>query len=117
MSPALYGVLLAVSGLLAVWAGVAAALGHAPPRRLLQGLLALLALLLLQLAAVLWRWSGGERPESVATFWGYLVFSLLLLPGGLALSADERSRYGTLVLGVACLAVLVVELRLDVTWG
>jgi hypothetical protein len=117
VSPALYGVLLGVSGLLAVWAVVAAALGHAPPRRLLQGLLGLQLLLLLQLAAALWRFSGGERPQAGATFWGYLVFSLLLLPGGLALTVDERTRYGTLVLGVACLAAAVVELRLDQTWG
>ena len=117
MSAGLVVAVLVVAGLVTVWAGVAAAAGRAPSRRLLQGLLALQLLLLVQLAAVLWRWSGGERPTSVATFVGYLVFSLLLLPGGLALSVEERSRYGTLVLAVACLAVAAVELRLDVTWG
>ena len=45
------------------------------------------------------------------------MLSLLLLPGGLALSSGEHSRYGTLVLGVACLAVLVVEWRMAVTWA
>lgn len=117
VNPALVVAVLAVAVGLAVAAGIVAALGHAPPRRLLQGLLALQLVLLAQLVVVGYRLAQGTRPQEVGAFVGYLVLSLLLLPGGLALSVDERSRYGTLVLGVACVTVAVVELRMVATWS
>jgi hypothetical protein len=101
---------------LAAGGATAAALGHAPPRLLLRGLLALQLLLLAQAAVVVVRLVQGAQAQESGAFVGYLVFSLLLLPGGLALSADEHSRYGTLVLAVAALVVAVVELRMVATW-
>lgn len=117
MTPGLVVAVLVAAGALTVWAAVAAALGHAPPRRFLQGLLALQLVLLAQLAVVGYRLAQGRRPAETGAFVGYLVLSLLLLPGGLSLSVDERSRYGTLVLGVACVTVAVVELRMVATWS
>lgn len=107
---------LVAGAVLAACAAVLAALGREPGRRLLQGLLGFQLLLIAQLAVVLVRVGGGARPAETAAFVGYVVLSLLLLPGGLALSVDEHSRYGTLVLGVAALVVVVVELRMDATW-
>ena len=57
-------------------------------------------------------WDG-----SVGELAGYLAVSALLGPGGLVLAVEERSRYGTLVLAVACLVVAVVELRLLSVWS
>ncbi len=116
MSPALVVAVGVLAALLAAAGAVLAALGHAPPRGYLRGLLGLQLLLLAQLALVGVRLAQGARPAEAGAFTGYAVLSLLLLPGGLALSADERSRYGTLVLAVAALVVVVVEVRMDVTW-
>ncbi len=116
MTPALFAAVLVGAGLLAAWSATAAALGLAPPRRLLQGLLTLQLLLLVQLGVGLWQISGGDGPAETGAYIGYVVMSLLLLPGALALTADERSRYGTLVLGVACLTVAVVEVRMEAVW-
>ena len=106
-----------VSLALAAWAVVECVRDRLPPRRLLQALFGLQALLLLQLLAVLVQIGGGQRPQSQGAFAGYAVMTLLLLPGALALTVEERSRWASLVLGVACVTVTVVEWRLDVTWG
>ena len=117
MTSGLTAGVLVLAVLLALWAVVEAAAGHAPRRWLLQGLLGLQLVLLGQGAVVGVGLAQGDRPGQAGAFAGYLVLSLLLLPGGLALSVDERTRYGTLVLAVACLAVAVVELRLVATWS
>lgn len=90
--------------------------GRPPGRGLLRALLGLQALLLVQAALEVVRLLGdGEQPPSVGTFAGYLLLSVLLLPGAFALVVEERTRYGSLLLGGACLVVAVVELRLRAT--
>ncbi len=87
-----------------------------PGRLLLQGVLALQALLLAQAVVAVVRLLGdGPQPPSVAVFAGYLVLSVLLLPGAFALVVEERTRFGSLLLGGACLVVAVVEVRLRAT--
>ncbi len=117
MVPQFVVAVLVVSLGLAAWAVVECLRDRLPPRRLLQALFALQALLLLQLLGVLVRVGGGQRPESTGAFTGYAVMTLLLLPGALALTVEERTRWASLVMGVACLTIAVVEWRLDVTWG
>ena len=116
MTPALYVAVLAAAGLLAAWAAVAAALDQAPSRRLLQGMLALQALLLVQTGVALWKLANDQRPDETGAFFGYVVMSLLLLPGALALTTDERSRYGTLVMAAAAVTLAVVETRMQAVW-
>lgn len=84
-----------------------------PGRGLFRALLGLQVLLLLQGLSGLLR--VGEGVSSPAVFLGYLVLSLLLLPGAFALVVEERTRYGTLTLAAACLVVAVVETRLAAT--
>lgn len=99
---------------LALWAGGYAALDRLPPRQHLQSLFVLQAVLLVQAVVALLKlghW-GGSTAELV----GYLAASAILLPGGLALVVEERTRYGTLVLAAACLTVAVVVVRLDAVW-
>lgn len=117
MSSGLVLAVLVVAGLLAAWAAVAAALGQQPARRFLQGLLGLQLVLLAQAGLVGYRLAEDVRPAETGAFVGYLVLSLLLLPGGLALSADEHSRWATVVLAVATVTVAVVELRMVSTWS
>ena len=105
---------LVLSLALGVWALVQAARDRLPPRLHLQALFLLQAVLLVQAFVALVRmaeWDGSKGELG-----GYLAVSALLVPGGLVLAVEERSRYGTLVLAVACLVVAVVELRLLAVW-
>ncbi len=57
----------------------------------------------------------GSQLAHDATHLGYLVSSVALLPCALQFLEGDRSKWSTLVLGVATLAVLVVAVRLEVT--
>jgi len=99
---------------LGVVALVLAALDRLPPKVHLQALFLLQAALVLQAVVAVVRMGdwGGSKGE----LGGYLAVSALLVPGGLVLAVEERSRYGTLVLAVACLVVAVVQVRLLAVW-
>ena len=100
---------------LGVWALVWAGLDRLLPKVHLQALFLLQAVLVVQAVLALLRlgdW-GGSSGELA----GYLAVSALLVPGGLVLAVEERSRYGTLILAVACLVVAVVEVRLLQVWA
>ena len=99
---------------LGAWALAWAARNRLLPKTHLQALFLLQAVLVLQALVALVRMAdwGGSKGELV----GYLAVSALLVPGGLVLAVEERSRYGTLVLAVACLVVAVVEVRLLNVW-
>lgn len=99
---------------LGVWALAEAGRNRLLPKVHLQALFLLQAVLVLQAVVALVRMGdwGGSRGALV----GYLAVSALLVPGGLVLAVEERSRYGTLVLAVACLVVAVVEVRLLSVW-
>jgi hypothetical protein len=105
---------LAVSLALGVWALVLAALDRLPPKVHLQALFLLQAVLVVQAVIALTRL--GEWGGSSGELTGYLAVSALLVPGGLILAVEERSRWGTLVLAAACLTVAVVEVRLLAVW-
>ena len=107
--------LIVVSLGLALWAAVCAALDRLPPKAHLQALFGLQALVLVQAVVALVRaadW-GGSKAELV----GYLAVSAVLVPGGLVLSVEERTRWGTLVLAAACLTLAVVVVRLETVWA
>lgn len=116
MTPSLVIATLVVAAVLSLWAGVLAARDQLPGKPFLQGLFVLQGVLFAQLGHLLYLLGGGERPAETGAYAAYMILSLLLVPGGLALSADERSRYGTLTLLVALLATLVIEWRLVATW-
>jgi len=99
---------------LGAWALGWAARNVLLPKLHLQVLFLLQAVLVVQAVVALVRmgdWEGSKGELS-----GYLAVSALLVPGGLVLAVEERSRYGTLVLAVACLVVAVVEVRLLSVW-
>jgi hypothetical protein len=102
----------ALALVLAAWAGVQTARDRGPGRALLRGLLLLQLLLVVQAVVAVVRLLQGLDVTSTATFVGYLAVSVLLVPGGTFLALEERSRWGTGVLAVACLAVAVVVQRL-----
>ncbi|GAA0956418.1 hypothetical protein [Actinocorallia libanotica] len=61
--------------------------------------------------------AGGDGPPGKGTFIGYLAGSLVVLPVGAFLGAGERSKWGSVAAGVACLTVPVVILRMQDLWS
>lgn len=59
--------------------------------------------------------AGGSRPDSMATYVGYLVASVCIVPIALGSNPDDRSPWSIGVLAVAVLAVGVVSARLVMT--
>jgi hypothetical protein len=94
---------------------VCATLDRLPPKAHLQALFGLQALVLVQAAVALVR--AGDWDGSKPELFGYLAVSAVLVPGGLVLSVEERTRWGTLVLAAACLTLAVVVVRLGAVWA
>jgi hypothetical protein len=107
-------VLVAAYGVIAL---VLTALGRAPREYLVIASAALTVLVLVQvlIAAVLL--VAGDRPDEFGTFVGYLIVAVILLPLGTLWALAERSRWGTAALAIACLALVVVVVRLQDLWS
>ena len=114
MVDGLVTVLLVLAVLLAAAALVFAALDRLPARWHLQGLILLQLLVMVQ--AVLALGQLGSWEGATGELLGYLAVAFLLLPGGMVLTLEERSRWGTAVLGGACLVLAVVVTRLVQVW-
>jgi len=74
------------------------------------------ALVLLQGIIAVVRIAGGERPEELATFVGYLATAVLMVPAGVAVAFMERTKYGSIIAGAAGLVLAVLALRLQQVW-
>jgi heme A synthase len=107
----------ACSLVVAVWSFVLSARDREPQNSLLIGLAVLEVLLIAQLVIGVVLLIGGERPGSVATYLAYLIGCLVVLPVGTVWALAERSRSSTAVLGIACLAIPVMVLRLNEVWS
>ena len=114
MIDGLAAVVFVLSLALGVWALLSAAVDRLLPKLHLQALFLLQGVLIVQAVLALARLGSWEG--STGSLVGYLAVSLLLVPGGLVLAVEERSRWGTLVLAVSSLVVAVVELRLLAVW-
>lgn len=105
----------------AVIAGVLClALGFAgrAPSDLTNGALVLVELLLLVqlVVALLAPLFGNEPTGSALEFYTYLVGALLLPPAAVFWALLDRSRWSTVVLGVAALSVAVMVYRMLQIW-
>lgn len=86
--------------------------------RVVLALLALIELgLVVQLVLGLVKVFGGHEGVSVATYVGYLVGSLVILPLAAGWSWAERSRSGTAVLLVGLVVVPFLFVRLHDIWS
>lgn len=102
------------AGLLCVVLGLAGR----RPSDLAVGSLALVELLLLVqiVVAIVAPFAGNSATGSVLEFWVYLVSAALLPPGAVVWALLERSRWSTVIMGVAALAVAVMVWRMEVIW-
>jgi hypothetical protein len=102
------------SGLLCIVLGLAGR----RPSDLTVGALALLELLLIAqiVVAIAAPLVGNPPTGSLLEFWVYLVSAALLPPAGVFWALLERSRWSTVIMGIAALAVGVMVWRMQVIW-
>jgi len=105
----------------AVISGVACvALGLAGrrPSDLTVGAMALIEVLLIVqiVIGIVSPFAGNPPTGSLLEYWVYLVSAALLPLAGVAWALIERSRWSTVILGVAALAVAVMVWRMQVIW-
>ncbi|MDL9981140.1 hypothetical protein [Microbacterium candidum] len=104
----------AVGGLVCVVLGLAGR----RPSDLSVGILALLELGLLAqvVIAIIAPLAGNPPTGSLLEFWVYLVSAVLLPPAAIVWALLERSRWSTVIMGIAALAVAVMVWRMQVIW-
>lgn len=61
--------------------------------------------------------AGAHSVADLLTFWGYLITALLLLPGAAVWAIAERTKWSSVVLLVAALAIAAMQLRVVQLWG
>jgi hypothetical protein len=103
------------AGLFCVITGLA---GRPPADLTLGATLLVEVLLVVQLVAALVSPAFGNSPSgSVLEFYVYLVTAMLLPPLAVLWGLlERRSRWSTVVLGVACLAIAVMVWRMHQIW-
>ena len=102
---------------LAAWALIEVLRDQAPHRPLLAGVAALEALLVVQVIVAIVKLATDRTPTEPATFVGYLVASLIILPVGWFWAWSEKNRSATGVVALACLVIPVLALRMNQVWN
>lgn len=89
------------------------------PADLTMGAVALVELLLVvQLViAILAPAFGNVATGSVLEFYVYLISALLIPPAAVFWALVERTKWSTVILGVACLSVAVMVYRMEQIWS
>jgi asparagine N-glycosylation enzyme membrane subunit Stt3 len=106
-------VVIAASLALAVWLLLRAAINRPPSRLDLVATLALGVLVLALAVAGVVIMFGDNAPSEAATFAGYLITTACVLPTAGVLARMEPTRWGSVILGVACLTIPALVLRLQ----
>lgn len=107
-------IVAAAAGLLCMVLGLAGR----RPSDLTVGSLALVELLLIAqiVVAIIAPLVGNEATGSVLEFWVYLVSAALLPPAAVFWALLERSRWSTVIMGIAAFAVAVMVWRMHAIW-
>ena len=117
MTPHGLGTAVIIAGLLAAaWCLVTALRRRAIGIGELAAMAAVEALVIAQVAVSAWHLATGDRPRELATFIGYLVAILIVLPLAGILARLEPTRWGSLIAAVGCLVVPVLIVRLNQIW-
>jgi hypothetical protein len=104
---------IVVALLLGIWYLIRSALNRAPSNTDLWAMLGLSALVAVLVVVAVVGLITGDRPSETTTFIGYLITTVAFAPVGFYLARLEPTRWGTLILGVACLVLPVLVLRLQ----
>ena len=87
------------------------------PAWLDQGVWILELLMAVRVVAGVGSMLSGQRPEAMSSHVGYLAAAVAVLPIAMQSVADDRGPWSNGVIAVAALAVAVVGVRLQLTWG
>lgn len=102
------------AGLFCVIAGLA---GRRPSDWTVGGLALVELLLLAQVViAIVAPFAGNPPSGSLLEFWVYLVSAVLLPLAAVAWALLERSRWSTVIMGIAALSIAVMVWRMYVIW-
>jgi hypothetical protein len=103
-----------LAGVLAIVLGLA---GRKPSDLSLAGAALTELLLLAQLVIALIAPATGNRPTgNPVEFFVYLISALVIPPAAVVWALVERTRWATVVVGIACLAVAVMIVRMQIIW-
>jgi hypothetical protein len=103
-----------LAGALCVVLGLA---GRKPADLSVLALVVIEVLLLAQVVIALVAPATGNHPTgNLGEFWVYLATACLIPPAAIAWALAERSRWSTVVLGVAALAIAVMAYRMNQIW-
>lgn len=102
------------AGLFCITAGLA---GRRPSDYTV-GALALVELLLIVqvVVAIVAPFAGNAPTGDLLEFWVYLISAVLLPAGAVIWALMERSRWSTVILGVAGIAIAIMLWRMQVIW-
>ncbi|MDH2445062.1 hypothetical protein QDR37_13995 [Amnibacterium sp. CER49] len=111
-----FAVVVAVAaGVLAIALGLA---GRKPSDLSLAGPAVLELLLLAQLVIAIVAPAAGNRPTgNPIEFYAYVVGALVIPPAAVFWALTERTRWSVVVVGVGCLAVAVMFVRMQLIWS
>jgi hypothetical protein len=102
-------------GLLAVVLGL---IGRRPSDLSLAGAALTELLLLAQLVIAIIAPGAGDPPTgNPVEFFAYLLSALVIPPAAVVWALTERTRWSTVVVGVACLAVAIMLVRMEIIWS
>ncbi len=102
------------AGLLAAVLGLA---GRRPSDLTVGAMALILVLLLAQVVVAIVAPLVGNPPSgSALEFWVYLVSAVLIPPASVVWALIERSRWSTVIMGIAALSVAVMVWRMQVIW-
>ncbi|MBG0561852.1 hypothetical protein [Actinoplanes aureus] len=113
MNGALSTVTIVAALVLAAWYLLRAALDRAPSRFDLLAMAVFGALVTVLVVVAVVGLFDGSRPQETGTFAGYLITTVGFAPTALVLAKMEPTRWGNLILGIGCLILPVLVLRLQ----
>jgi hypothetical protein len=103
-----------IAGVLAIALGLA---GRKPSDLSLAGAALIELLLIVQLVLALLAPASGNRPTgNPVEFAAYLLSALIIPPAAIVWALLERTRWATVVVGIACLAIAVMVVRMQIIW-
>jgi hypothetical protein len=110
-------VLVAVAAAAGVLSLVLGLFGRKPGDLSIGATLLVELLLLVQLVIAIVSPLAGNHPTgSILEFYIYLISALIILVLATFWALIERDRWSTVVLGIACLAIAVMAVRMNIIW-
>lgn len=117
MIAAFTNVAVVIAGAAAVIAVVLGLLGRKPSDLSLAGPAVVELLLLAQLViAIVAPFTGNQPTGNPVEFYAYLISALIIPPAAIFWALTERTRWSVVVVGVACFAVAVMFVRMQIIW-